>query len=418
MKNKKILFVLITLLCVSCINSEGPWYSRWTANVSSGASRSWSATRGYSTSTFFYCYARSRSGGSYLADLGGPYLSYLNPSSYLSATHFLDRLKSRFFPNDKNQDLVEEMKKAGRHRESNVQQILREGADVNYEDRPPIVVSAEERSLSLARMINSHGLRDIDQRHPGSELTALMVAAQNGDERMVRYFLHEGASKELQDAAGRTSLSHSVENGFLPGIGLLATRANVNRGDIRQRTPLFKAAERKRRDMVKALWELGLGVDPNITDVLDRSPLVCAAYEKDKSMAKLLYDKGAAVGEKERSALCEQGWSQDLERWQEDDTVSEVASSDNGDESDDEKDSRGWFARLLFPIPPGPLLPRSSSRLSLGSQDGEDECDAPDEEVMEEIVTNGVRRSRSPRPYGQLMGPVQRRVRLLTNVGE
>ncbi|OGB97516.1 hypothetical protein A3F06_03200 [candidate division TM6 bacterium RIFCSPHIGHO2_12_FULL_36_22] len=398
MKNRQVILILMSLLFVCHMDADGPWYrsfnwqNSWTASVSGGWSRSWTTVKNYSAPSLLYCYAWGMSGGSRVVEIGGPFVSYLNPTSYFSTSRLMERLKARFFPNDLNEDLIAAMQKNSRQRETEVKKLLDRGADANYENRPPIVVAAEQTSLPLARIVNSHGLTDIDQRHPESRVTALMIAAGKQDRPMLEYLLFNGASLEIVDSCGRTPLVHGIEGGFLKGLRQLATQTNVNRGDLKNRTPVFKAAELKRLDMVMELFKLELDVDPNLVDALDRSALMCSLHCKDKKMAEFLHKKGALVGDRERTMFEGNGWEKDLARWQRADVKrADVISDQENEESDD----RWWWERTLFPIPPSSsgsrLSSRSSSCSSFVSFSGSDSprSDSP----ILEIITPGVRQA-------------------------
>jgi len=60
--------------------------------------------------------------------------------------------------------------------------------------------------------------------------TALMCAAMDGREAIVRLLLQRGASKELQDAYGETALQHAQRRGHTACVRLLTRGISIDIG--------------------------------------------------------------------------------------------------------------------------------------------------------------------------------------------
>ena len=162
--------------------------------------------------------------------------------------------------------------------------------------------------------------------------TALLRAADCGNEGMVGFLLDKGADIEVCNPAKATPLSCAAENQHAQVVNLLISRdaniktqddfgwqplhraqvhyggddiaakliesgADVNAKCLNGKTPLHYAVERENESMIRLLLELG--ADMSAQDIARRAPLHTAIDCRSEHMVHLLLDLGADVGIKD-----------------------------------------------------------------------------------------------------------------------
>ena len=123
---------------------------------------------------------------------------------------------------------------------------------------------------------------------------ALLVAAEEGDEREVARLLEAGAHKDKANQGGATPLFMAAMNGHEPVVArLLGVGADVHKATETGATPLFVAAQQGHEPVVARLLNAGADKDKAAQD--GATPLCAAAYEGHESVVARLLGVGADV---------------------------------------------------------------------------------------------------------------------------
>ncbi len=169
---------------------------------------------------------------------------------------------------------------------------------------------------------------DVNLRFPGDCLTALSIAAYEGNINMVKLLLDYGADLEIKDNFGHTALENATHEGHTKIVKLLVAHgaqinsetvmaaivsrkieiiqflfdhgANLNAHEFAN--ALTKASFYGPVDIVKLL--LVSKADVNTKDRLGHTALKTAAQQKHVEIVNLLLDHGAQIGPKEFVAGC------------------------------------------------------------------------------------------------------------------
>lgn len=95
----------------------------------------------------------------------------------------------------------------------------------------------------------------------GGENTAVHLAANHGNAKMLRYLIEAGADVDPKDAVGLTPLSHAAKLGYSECVKvLLEKKACTSNKDLRGRTPMFLASKKGHAGVMKELLEHGADV--------------------------------------------------------------------------------------------------------------------------------------------------------------
>lgn len=132
----------------------------------------------------------------------------------------------------------------------------------------------------------------------GRGVSALIIAARNGEVGSVEALLRKGADANHASPYNATPLITAAENGNVQIIArLLAAGADVRHRERIEQTALYQAVSHKHEDAARSLLEGG--ADPN-----DGS-LALAALGGNMAILKLLLEKGAQPGRDGRHLLSE-----------------------------------------------------------------------------------------------------------------
>ncbi|KAK4695704.1 hypothetical protein P7C71_g2097, partial [Lecanoromycetidae sp. Uapishka_2] len=205
-----------------------------------------------------------------------------------------------------------------------VKLLLAKGADI--EARSPKDFVPNKNPLARMSTSDIDEYDEVDASDADRGWTALLRAATNGDEVIVRLLLDKGADIEARSPSNGTSLICAAERQHEAIVDILLQhganvnaeddfgwkplhRALVHRGGERvaqmllthgadvdarcayQRTPLHHAIEKSNDSMVSFL--LNAGADFEARDVADRTPLFTAIESRLEIMVRILLDAGA-----------------------------------------------------------------------------------------------------------------------------
>ncbi|MEW6349022.1 MAG: ankyrin repeat domain-containing protein [Thermodesulfobacteriota bacterium] len=220
-----------------------------------------------------------------------------------------------------------------------VERLLRQGADVNTADkfygRTALMWAAEQGNEKVVGLLLDKGA-DVNAKSPEG-WTALMSAAMGGDPEVVRRLLDKGADVQAEDAFHRRSgLAWAFDDPFFDelmdllrergavlslhlaaGLGdlkavhrLIREGADVNAKEGNGATPLMRAAATGNLEIVRLL--LDTGADPNAKDEGGRTALMKVSSDHPE-VALLLVVRGAqgdsarTVHERKVEAMAQEG---------------------------------------------------------------------------------------------------------------
>jgi len=175
-----------------------------------------------------------------------------------------------------------------------------------------LVDAAADGNVELVRSLLDRGA-DIDSRHPESNVTALMRAAEKNYSEILKILLDRGANLDLQDSKRRTALFLATAEDYKEIVALLLEKGadHSTRDGITGGTALMEAAANGYEEIVKLL--LKEGADPNILDNDGATALHYAAWDGSKTIVKLLLDKKANPNVLDNNAETALEWAANIE---------------------------------------------------------------------------------------------------------
>ncbi|WP_265034973.1 MULTISPECIES: ankyrin repeat domain-containing protein [unclassified Wolbachia] len=205
-------------------------------------------------------------------------LQEVNSSPDLSKENLIDRIKDKL--QQENQLIYDEWKKSE--------------FDINYTfiilKCNLLLIAAENGYEKVVRYLTKNGANVNVQDE--WEKTSLHYSAQHGHTQVVEVLLEEGAGVNAQDEDKGTPLHYAAKHGHTKTVKLLLKNgANINLQDEGGRTPLHYAAEHGHIKTVKLLLKNGANI--NLQNKNRYTPLSCAWHSKYPEMAKLLLNYGA-----------------------------------------------------------------------------------------------------------------------------
>ena len=139
-------------------------------------------------------------------------------------------------------------------------------------------------------------IADIDLKtNDKDKYTALWLSAQEGKLDVVQYLISKDANVDLsRESDGRTVLQAAIFGKKLSVVQELVThKADINKPDIDNSTPLLLAAQVNDISIMKYL--IDNGADVNKVGFADQVPLHWSAYHANLTAMKMLIDKGADI---------------------------------------------------------------------------------------------------------------------------
>lgn len=173
--------------------------------------------------------------------------------------------------------------------------LLRASLDVNQpadNGFTPLIIAAQEGNTRVVALLLKHGARLDAAANDGA--TALMMSAQNAHPTVIPLLLDAGADLETRNKHGATALFLSVVGQSTPAAKMLIEAgADVNTVSADGETPLFMAVVRRTISTAKLLLEAGAKV--NTAKFGGQTPLSMAAADGQSAMVDLLIGANANV---------------------------------------------------------------------------------------------------------------------------
>jgi hypothetical protein len=138
-----------------------------------------------------------------------------------------------------------------------------------YDAPAALRFAAEHEFLQTLRGLLSKGAININAFSPGG-VTALMLAAQNGNVGSMRMLLGSKANVDLTDADGWTALTFASRNGQTSAIDLLLDKGAKEEGDAGN--ALRQALYSQHNSAARALLRAGFAPEPPGTFALEEKP--------------------------------------------------------------------------------------------------------------------------------------------------
>ncbi len=151
----------------------------------------------------------------------------------------------------------------------------------------------------MVRLLIEKGA-DIEAKSPNNG-TPLICAAEGNHEDVVEYLLKNGANVHAEDNFGWKPLHRAMVNRGGAGVAqvLITHGADVNARCSYRKTPLHHAIEKGNDSMVSFL--LAAGADFEARDIAERTPLHTAIESRLENMVHILLEAGADADAKDKS---------------------------------------------------------------------------------------------------------------------
>lgn len=175
-----------------------------------------------------------------------------------------------------------------------VKVLLEAGADPNQACRWKQTPLGRTEDPAVIGLLASKGA-DLNAPIDQYQTIALIEAAEQGREDLVKALLENGANIEATNKYKETALLVIAEEGKKLSMAELLIKygANINAFDKHGRTPLcLTVDDSSKRPMTELLLSKGAGVDARRSDQ-SWTPLAWALRKYEPSMAKLMIDHGA-----------------------------------------------------------------------------------------------------------------------------
>lgn len=132
-------------------------------------------------------------------------------------------------------------------------------------------------------------------KQPPGDVTALTLAASQGDVNSVKSMVSRGANLSAREPkCGATALHVAAANGHLQMVGFLLGRgANVDERDFSGASALVYAAYAGKAEVVQRL--LDAGADPNLVSKAAPTPLLASLQSGSETTVRVLLVHGASL---------------------------------------------------------------------------------------------------------------------------
>ena len=171
--------------------------------------------------------------------------------------------------------------------------LIEIGASVNAKNldgQTPLYLAAKSKQYSTLKLLIKNRA-NVDELCP--DLSALHIAAVNGDEELAKIVIDNKADLNIKTATkGETPLLHAISNHQNVADLLIRSGGDVNLSD-KNWIPLTKAIDYNKTECVRHLIEKE--ADLNMIDPKGWTPIKKAILKDNLDILRLLIDKGADV---------------------------------------------------------------------------------------------------------------------------
>ncbi len=190
--------------------------------------------------------------------------------------------------------------------------LLKGGVDVdavNGNGRTALICAARDGHEKVVRLLLERGAEiDAVNRVRGGGFTALMYAARSGNEKVVRLLLERGAKIGAVDGGGWTALMCAAVSGHEEIVRLLLERgAKIDAVDGGGWTALMYAAVSGHEKVVRLLLEREAEIDAVNGD--GWTALMCAARNGHEEVVRLLLERGVEIDAVNRNGYTALMWA-------------------------------------------------------------------------------------------------------------
>lgn len=176
------------------------------------------------------------------------------------------------------------------------EKLVEAGSDVNDHDSrgvTALMLAALNGETDQVQYLVEKG-SDMEARWEIGQ-TSLIIAAYAGHMNTVELLLSLGAQVDAQCSNGRTALHHACEKSHLPIMAkLLSHSADIEKQDKEDYTPLFLGVMYEQTSTVQLLLAKGANPDARRSEDGD-TPLMIAASRGDLELLCILLDSGAEI---------------------------------------------------------------------------------------------------------------------------
>ncbi|GIZ53848.1 ankyrin repeat domain-containing protein [Noviherbaspirillum aridicola] len=181
--------------------------------------------------------------------------------------------------------------------------LLERGADPNvttprHESTTALHLAADAGQTKVVECLLDHGaslnLGD------GWKYTPVMLATKGGHLETLKSLIDRGADLNVSADRGTTALMVAADWGRIEALQLIIDKGgNIDDTNDDNRTALLQAAARGRTEVVRVLAEKGANV--NAADNNGETPLLLAIQRRDTAAVEVLLEKGADVNARNRA---------------------------------------------------------------------------------------------------------------------
>ena len=185
---------------------------------------------------------------------------------------------------------------AGKNDKNAVLNLLKQGADVNYEDsygKTPLSNAVINGNADMVSLLLENGA-DIEckSKYKGG-LTPLQRAFTKGNKEIIKLLIEKGANVNVY-CKDKPLLHTAIENDDKSLVELLIENgANTEYKDKKLYSPLFFAADNGKTDMILLLLEKGADIE--CKGRYESTPLFVAVCNENLELVSLLLEKGADI---------------------------------------------------------------------------------------------------------------------------
>ncbi|TGJ72390.1 hypothetical protein EYR41_004289 [Orbilia oligospora] len=189
------------------------------------------------------------------------------------------------------------------------------GVDLELADntgRTAVLFAAKEGYEDIVRVLIESGANPEAKDHSGE--AAILLAVRGGHESIVRILIGIGVNLEVKNHYDETPLFIAAQKGY-EGIFhlLMESKTNIKTRDRKRRTILMAAAKGGCEDVVELLIKIGASVEDKDED--GKTALMAAAEGGCENVVELLIESGASVDDNDKDGETALWKALDSDEW-------------------------------------------------------------------------------------------------------